>query len=106
MKPLRRTSLHASFGVDVRDVDLRAVAQHDGYPDIREAYETHSLLLFRGQPLDDEAHPRIGARFGPVEDRSLGKNGPQPRMDNLSNLRADNTFLSYRHLPTSSRPVC
>ena len=40
--------LHPDFGVEVRDVDLRTVTADRLYPEIRELFERHSLLLFRG----------------------------------------------------------
>jgi len=89
---MRMTPLHPRFGVEIRDVDLAAVTAKDGYPAIRHAFETHSLLLFRDQRLDDEAHLGLGALFGPIEDRSKGKNGPKPRMSQVSNLREDKTI--------------
>jgi alpha-ketoglutarate-dependent 2,4-dichlorophenoxyacetate dioxygenase len=86
---MRMTSLHPRFGVEIHDVDLRRVTASAGYPEIRRAFETYSLLLFRGQPLDDAAHLALGALFGPIEDRSLGKDGPEPHMANVSNRLAD-----------------
>jgi alpha-ketoglutarate-dependent 2,4-dichlorophenoxyacetate dioxygenase len=77
--------LHPSFGVEVHDVNLRAIHETSGYPEIRAAFEQHSLLLFRRQNLDDAAHLSLGALFGPIEDRSMGRNGPMPRMDNVTN---------------------
>lgn len=85
------TPLHPRFGVEIRDIDLRRVAAADGYPAIRQAFETHSLLLFRNQQLDDEAHLALGSLFGPIEDRSRGENGPVPRMGYLTNRREDNS---------------
>jgi alpha-ketoglutarate-dependent 2,4-dichlorophenoxyacetate dioxygenase len=82
---MKLTPLHPLFGVEVHDVDLRIVERQSGYLEIREAFEAHSVLLFRGQHLDDEAHLRLGALFGPIEDRSMGRNGPQPRLDNVTN---------------------
>lgn len=82
-------ALHPRFGVEVQDVDVRSITANDGYAEIRAAFEAHSLLLFRDQHLDDAAHLRFGALFGPVEDRSMGRNGPEPRMDNVTNLRED-----------------
>ena len=79
------TPLHPLFGVEVHEVDLRAVHRTSGYAEIRDAFEEHSLLLFRRQNLDDEAHLSLGALFGPIEDRSMGGNGPRPRMANVSN---------------------
>jgi alpha-ketoglutarate-dependent 2,4-dichlorophenoxyacetate dioxygenase len=86
------TPLHPRFGVEIRDIDLRRVTTSDGYPAIRQAFETHSLLLFRNQQLDDEAHLALGSLFGPIEDRSPGENGPVPRMGYLTNRREDNSI--------------
>ncbi len=82
---MRLTPLHPLFGIEVHDLDLRAVRATSGYPEIRAAFEEHSLLLFRRQTLDDEAHMALGALFGPIEDRSMGIDGPRPRMSNVSN---------------------
>ncbi len=86
------SALHPLFGVEVHGVDLCHVTADGDYPALREAFETHSLLLFRNQQLDDEAHLAFGALWGPIEDRSMGRNGPQPQLDNVSNLRADNSI--------------
>jgi len=89
---MRLTPLHPRFGVEIHDVDLRSVTARDGYPAIRQAFETHTLLLFRNQRLDDEAHLALGALFGPIEDRSQGVNGPKPTMSQVSNRREDMTL--------------
>jgi len=86
---MRAAPLHLRFGVEIYDVDLRRVTATEDYPAIRAAFEAHSLLLFRHQQLDDEAHLALGALFGPIEDRSMGKYGPKPRMDNVTNRLAD-----------------
>ncbi len=82
---MRLTPLHPLFGVEVHEVDLRSLRANSGYAEIRAAFEEHSLLLFRRQALDDEAHLALGALFGPIEDRSMGAGGPKPRMANVSN---------------------
>ncbi len=64
--------LHTDFGVEVLGVDLRDVTADHGYPELRRLFEEHSLLLLRGQALDDDAHLRVAALFGPIEDRSMG----------------------------------
>ncbi len=97
---VRLTPLHPQFGVEVHDVDIRDVTESNGYPTLREAFEEHSLLLFRNQSLDDDAHLTFGALWGPIEDRSMGRNGPEPRMDNVTNLRADNTVAPADDLLT------
>jgi len=89
---MHTTPLHPRFGVEIHDVDLRTVTQTHLYPAIRDAFERHSLLLFRNQPLDNDAHLAFGALFGPIEDRSMGRNGPKPRMDNVTNRIDANTI--------------
>jgi alpha-ketoglutarate-dependent 2,4-dichlorophenoxyacetate dioxygenase len=86
------TPLHPRFGVEIRDVDLRRVTAMPGYPAIRQAFETYSLLLFRDQQLDDEAHLALGELFGPIEDRSQGKDGPDPRVSRVTNRREDDVI--------------
>lgn len=79
------------FGVEVLGVDLRDVAPQHLYGDLRALFEEHSLLLFRNQMLDDAAHLRFGALWGPIEDRAYGAMGTAPRMANVSNRRDDGT---------------
>ena len=91
---MRTTPLHDRFGVECHDVDLRDVAAETGYPEIRAAFEEHSLLLFRNQELDDAQHLTFGALFGPIEDRSRGADGPAPRMSTVSNVRDDSDEIA------------
>src|SRR5215813_11381739 len=91
---LRLRPLHADFGVEIEDVDLRKVTAAEGYPAIRAAFEEHSLLLFRRQRLDDAAHLALGSLFGPIEDRAMGQQGPDPRMDNVTNKLADDSIAA------------
>ena len=70
---MKTTALHEHFGVQVDGIDLRQVTETDAYPEIRELFETHSLLLFRNQQVDDATHRRLCQLFGPLEDRSQGR---------------------------------
>ena len=97
---LRLTALHNHFGVEVHGVQLAGITAEDGYAEIRAAFERHTLLLFRDQNFDDAAHIKLAQLFGPIEDRSRGANGPDPRVSPVSN-RADNGNLvaeQDRHL--------
>ncbi len=66
---MRTTPLHPKFGLTVHDVDLREVTKGTLYPEIRQAFERHSALLFPAQSLTDADHIRLGALFGPLENR-------------------------------------
>ena len=72
---MKLTPLHARFGMAVDDVDLRTVTQDHLYGAIREAFEKHSALLFRGQLLDDAEHVRLARLFGPLENRDAMASG-------------------------------
>ena len=97
---MRLAPLHDRFGVEILDVDVRRVRAGEMFAQIRAAFEEHSLLLFRNQELDDSEHLRFGALFGPVEDRSMGANGPDARMDNVTNRLADGTVAAADSLHT------
>lgn len=94
------TPLHPRFGVEIHGVDLSRVTATDGYPEIRRAFEAHSLLLFRDQQLDDAAHLALGSMFGPIEDRSQGKDGPTPRVGFLTNRNDDRSIASEDEIRT------
>ena len=63
---MQASCLHPDFGVEVRHVDLRTVTADHLYPEIRELFERHSLLLFRDQDLDEPAHRALAELFGPL----------------------------------------
>lgn len=59
--------LHPLFGVEIIGVDLGAPLDDGTFAAIRAAFEEHSLLLFRGRSLDDEAQVAFSERLGPLE---------------------------------------
>ena len=66
---MKTSPLHPDFGLVVHDVDLRAVTETHLFPAIRQAFETHSALLFPAQQMDDDTHLRLARLFGPLENR-------------------------------------
>ena len=51
--PDENIPLHSRFGLTAHDVDLRQVTATHLYPAIRQAFETHSALLFSAQQITD-----------------------------------------------------
>ena len=95
---MRTTALHRDFGVEVHDLDLRAVTAKSGYPELRALFEAQSLLLFRGQSIDEDEHRRLARLFGPLEnliDSRPGDTAPRPM---VSNLAADGSLVGETHL--------
>ena len=72
---LKTSPLHEKFGVIVEGVDLSAVTNGNLFPQIRELFERHSALLFRGQSLDDARHTALAELFGPLENREAMASG-------------------------------
>jgi alpha-ketoglutarate-dependent 2,4-dichlorophenoxyacetate dioxygenase len=97
---LRMSPLHPRFGVEIHDVDLREITSTNGYPALREAFEQHSLLLFREQQLDDRSHLSFGALWGPIENRAEDADDAKPLMANVSNRLDDDTIAAADDLRT------
>ncbi|MEM6487189.1 MAG: TauD/TfdA family dioxygenase [Pseudomonadota bacterium] len=92
---MQTTPLHRDFGVQIHGIDLRQATADHLYPQIRAAFEAHSLLLFRGQDWDDEDILRFGRLWGPIENRT---DGPD-HVPRVSNVLADGSVL----LPDAQR---
>jgi len=80
-------SLGDGFGAEVQDLGLADVVAHDhAYAAVREAFEAHSVLLFRDQAIDDELQLAFSRRFGPLETAtpaSLGEGTPFTILTNI-----------------------
>ena len=87
--------LGPGFGVEVRGLGLMDVASSDAaYRAARAAFEAHSVLLFRGQPISDEAQLGYSRAFGPLEITKIGSSGTGTLFVRLSNLGRDGKFLT------------
>jgi len=79
--------LGPGFGVEVRGVGLLDVASDgDAYKAVRAAFEEHSLLLFRDQPVADDIQVAYSRAFGPLEltkAASLGAGSFYSRLNNI-----------------------
>jgi alpha-ketoglutarate-dependent 2,4-dichlorophenoxyacetate dioxygenase len=62
VKPLTR-----HFAAEIGNVDITRPLDDTTWKEIRAAFEEHSVLLFRGQPLDDEKQIAFSLRFGSLE---------------------------------------
>lgn len=60
------TPLTERFGAEISGVDLNALSA-DAFAEIRAAFETHGVLVLRGQPMDDDQQVAFSERFGPLE---------------------------------------
>src|SRR5499426_629994 len=65
--PITTTRLTPLFAAHIAGVDITRPVDDATWRDIRAAFEEHSVLLFRGQPLTDEQQIAFSQRFGPLE---------------------------------------
>jgi alpha-ketoglutarate-dependent 2,4-dichlorophenoxyacetate dioxygenase len=81
--------LGPGFGVEIRGVSVLDVATDaEAYQGVRAAFEEHSLLLFRDQPIADDVQVAYSRAFGPLEltkVSSLGQNTFYSRLTNTVN---------------------
>lgn len=75
------------FGVEVKGVSLLDVAiDAQAYTEVRKAFETYSLLVFRDQQIADDIQVAYSRAFGPLEltkAASVGENSFYSRLTNV-----------------------
>ena len=86
-------SLHPEFGVEVWGHDLATLDAH-GFATVRTLFEEHSLLLFRGQALDEASHRRAASFFGPLEDLRGAAAGAPAERPMVSNRAATGALVA------------
>ena len=92
---MKFTSIHPRYGLKVEAIDLARINADFGYPEIRRAFEENSILYFPGQELDDEAHLKLAALFGPREDRTIHADKPLPKVSLVTNVQPDGDVLEH-----------
>lgn len=61
------TRLTPLLAAQIDGVDVTRPLDEPTWADIRSAFEEHSALVFRGQPLDDDTQIAFSRRFGSLE---------------------------------------
>ena len=65
------------IGGEVSGVDLSGQLSNQQLDDIHQAFTDHSVLIFRDQVLDREAHKRFARHFGPLHVHPLNRGDRQ-----------------------------
>lgn len=65
--PINVSPLTPVFGAEIEGVDLTRAVDRATFAEIRAAFEEYSVLIFRGQPLDDAQQIAFSECFGPLE---------------------------------------
>jgi alpha-ketoglutarate-dependent 2,4-dichlorophenoxyacetate dioxygenase len=87
------------FGAELRGVTIADIAANEAaYREVRAAFEEHSVLVFRGQDVTDEAQLAFSRRFGPLEVTKVGSLGAGTNLVILSTVDADGKVVPEDHL--------
>jgi alpha-ketoglutarate-dependent 2,4-dichlorophenoxyacetate dioxygenase len=90
--------LGPGFAAELRGVTLAEVAADDAaYAAVRAAFEEHSVLVFRGQEVNDEVQLAFSRRFGPPEATKVGSQGTGTHFVILSTIGEDGEVVPADH---------
>ena len=99
---LETRCLHPEFGVEILGVDLAKPLDDARFAEIEQAVERFSVVLMRGQSIDDEIQLAFSRRFGELEygHVAYGNHGRIEYVGRIGNVDADG-----RQLPASDKKV-
>ena len=87
---MKLISLGPRFVAELRGVDLIDVAtSDDAYCAVREAFEEHSVILFRNQEIGDDVQIAFSRAFGPLERTKVGSLCAGTLYVHITNVAAD-----------------
>jgi alpha-ketoglutarate-dependent 2,4-dichlorophenoxyacetate dioxygenase len=90
--------LGPGFAAEIRGLGLADVAaRDDAYAAVRAAFEEHSVLLFRNQPVTDELQLAYSRRFGPLETAKVASRGEGTPFSILTNIDPDGSLVPPDH---------
>ena len=90
--------LSPGFGAELRGVTLADIAASDSaYAAVRAAFEEHSVLVFRGQEVNDDIQLAFSRRFGPPEVTKVGSMGTGSHFVILSTFGPDGKVVPSDH---------
>jgi alpha-ketoglutarate-dependent 2,4-dichlorophenoxyacetate dioxygenase len=90
--------LGPGFGAELRGVRLADVAADEAaYHAVRAAFEAHSVLVLRGQEVNDDAQLAFSRRFGPLEVTKVGSLGTGTNLVILSTIDEQGMVVPADH---------
>ncbi len=86
------------FAAEIRGIGMTEVAADpSAYVKVRAAFEEHSVLVFRDQPITDELQVAFSRRFGPLETAKAASRGEGTPFSILTNIEPDGTLVPPDH---------
>ncbi|MDP6388878.1 MAG: TauD/TfdA family dioxygenase [Alphaproteobacteria bacterium] len=96
---LELTELHDDFGAEIAGIDLANGIGDALFEEIELAFNCYSVLVLRGQTLDDDSQIEFSRRFGPLEiaTPTYANTGEVTPIGRVSNVDADGNKLPADH---------
>jgi alpha-ketoglutarate-dependent taurine dioxygenase len=88
--------LHPHIAAEVLGLDLREPVDEPAFEALRDAFNEHSVLVFRDQNISDEQQVAFSRRFGELEKTSFAIAAPNPYIYSLSNVSSPCTTMHIR----------
>jgi alpha-ketoglutarate-dependent 2,4-dichlorophenoxyacetate dioxygenase len=86
------------FAAELSGVDLIDVASSDAaYRAVREAFEEHTVLVFRDQQVTDDVQTGFSRAFGPLERTKVGLRSAGALCIRMTNIAEHGTFVPADH---------
>jgi alpha-ketoglutarate-dependent 2,4-dichlorophenoxyacetate dioxygenase len=86
---LRIEKRHPLFVAEVSGIDLTRPLDDETVADLKDAFEAHSILIFRDQDVTDDQQVAFSERFGPLERMLIGSQGEGTPLAFLTNVDRD-----------------
>ena len=94
--------LGPGFAAELRGVTLAEIAADNArYKEARAALEEHSVLVFRGQDVTDEAQLAFSRRFGALEVTKVGSQGAGTNLVILTTIDENGKVVPACHAQQS-----
>ena len=87
--PFSVRPLHEYFAAEITGLDLLQPLDEQTFQAVLSAFDEHSVLVFPGQTLSNEAHVAFSERFGPLETMLKGSAVKGPNFAAISNVDPD-----------------
>lgn len=99
---LEMRPLHPDFGVEILGIDLARPLSEARFAEIEQAVDRFSVVLMRGQSIDDEIQLAFSRRFGELEYGHLayGNHGRIEYVGRIGNIDSES-----RQMPASDKRV-
>ncbi|MEZ5738070.1 MAG: TauD/TfdA family dioxygenase [Burkholderiaceae bacterium] len=89
--------LHSDFGTEVLDFDPARLDEPGYFDALHQLFETRSVLVLRGQRMNDEQQVAFSRRFGPLEKTKTGTVGTGTPLVILTNLDEAGNVIAPSH---------